>query len=258
MGLPRRDKTSSLKPGMEAWSGRYARSGYRKSSRLFGAEPPFPISAKNNILEKYMQYLDFQNSFKNFTVFSLADIRQVEPGFYRRRLNEWQEKGYIKKVVKGYYVFSGLDIDEKVLFEIANRIYSPSYISFEMALSYYGLIPESVYGITSASTRKTSHFKTSVGEFFYRTIRPKLYFGFELFKNNEKLFKLASPEKAFIDLFYIKTELRDAASFGGMRVNRKEFQKLVSRGKMNDYLSAYGQKSLKRRVDNFWEYITHA
>ena len=109
-----------------------------------------------------MQYLEFQKSFNNFTVFSLADIRQVEPGFYRRRLNEWQGKGYLKKVIKGYYIFSGMVLKESVLFEIANRIYNPSYISFEMALAYYGLIPESVYGITSASTRKTSHFRTPV------------------------------------------------------------------------------------------------
>jgi predicted transcriptional regulator of viral defense system len=105
-----------------------------------------------------MQYLEFQNVLKDFTVFSLADIRQVEPGFHRRRLNEWQEKGYIKKVVKGHYVFSGQELDERGLFEIANRIYAPSYVSFEMALSYYGLIPESVFAITSASTRKTSRF----------------------------------------------------------------------------------------------------
>lgn len=166
-----------------------------------------------------MQYLEFQKAFSDFTVFSLADIRQAEPGFHRRRLNEWQEKGYIKKVIKGYYIFSGLAIKEDVLFEIANRIYSPSYISFEMALAYYGLIPESVYGITSASTRKTSHFRTAIGDFIYRTIRPRLYFGFELLKNNGKLFRMASPEKAFIDLFYIKTGLRENTGFEGLRVN---------------------------------------
>ena len=127
-----------------------------------------------------------------------------------------------------------------------------------MALSYYGLIPESVYGITSASTRKTSHFKTSVGAFIYRTIRPKLYFGFDFLKNNEKLFKMASAEKAFLDLFYIKTELRDAASFEGLRINREAFLKLMNHGKINGYLCVYGQVSLKRRVSNFWEYIRHA
>lgn len=218
----------------------------------------FLIDVINNTLEKYMNYIEFRKIVGAFTIFSLADIRQADPKFHRRRLNEWQDKGYIRKVIKGYYVFTDTPLDEKSLFEIANRIYAPSYVSFEMALAYYGLIPESVYGITSASTRKTSHFKTQIGTFIYRTIRPKLYFGFDFVRNNEKLFKLASPEKAFLDLFYIKTELRDAASFEGLRVNRRAFLKLVNHGKMNNYLSVYTQTSLKRRINNFWEHIKHA
>ncbi len=205
-----------------------------------------------------MNYIEFRKLMGSFTVFSLADIRQAEPAFHRRRLNEWQEKGYIRKVVKGYYVFSDLPLSENIMFEIANRIYAPSYVSFEMALAHYGLIPESVYGITSASTRKTSHFKTVIGSFIYRTIRPKLYFGFNFLESNGKLFKLASPEKAFLDLFYIKTGLCDAASFEGLRIDRKIFLKLMDRVKLNDYLSVYGQASLKRRINKFWEYIKHA
>jgi len=205
-----------------------------------------------------MNYIEFKKIVGPFTVFSIADIRQADPAFHRRRLNEWQEKGYIRKVVRGYYIFADAPLNEKSLFEIANRIYEPSYVSFEMALAYHGLIPESVYGITSASTRKTSHFKTQIGSFIYRTISPKLYFGFDLIKNNEKLFKLATPEKAFIDLFYNKTELRDEASFEGLRVNSEAFLKLMNYDKMNDYLGAYGQASIKRKVNNFWEYIKHA
>lgn len=218
----------------------------------------FLIDVINNILEKYMNYIEFQKILGAFTVFSLADIRQADPAFHRRRLNEWQEKGYIRKIIKGYYVFADRALDEKVLFEIANRIYAPSYVSFEMALAYYGLIPESVYGITSAVTRKTSHFKTPIGVFIYRTIRPKLYFGFDFLKDKEKVFKLASPEKAFLDLFYIKTEIRDTASFEGLRINRETFFKLINRDKVNGYLDVYGQVSLKRRVNNFWEYIRNA
>ena len=82
-----------------------------------------------------MTYIEFQKLLNPFTVFSLADIRQAGFTFHRRRLSEWQEKGYIRKVIKGYYVFVDRAIDEKVLFEIANRIYAPSYVSFEMALA---------------------------------------------------------------------------------------------------------------------------
>ncbi len=205
-----------------------------------------------------MNYLEFQKTVGPFTVFSLADIRQADPAFHRRRLNEWQEKGYIRKVIRGYYVFADRAFDERALFEIANRIYAPSYVSFEMALAYYGLIPESVYGITSAATRKTSHFKTTIGVFVYRTIRPKLYFGFDFLKDKEKVFRMASPEKAFLDLFYIKTELRDVASFEGLRINREVFLNLMNFAKINGYLDIYGQVSLKRRVNNFWEYIRNA
>ncbi|MFA5142987.1 MAG: hypothetical protein WC522_02300 [Candidatus Omnitrophota bacterium] len=101
-----------------------------------------------------MKYIEFRKIMGGFPVFSLSDIRQADPTFQRRRLNEWREKGYLKKVIKGHYIFSDLSLDENRLFEIANRIYAPSYVYFEMALAYYGLIPESVYGITSASTRK--------------------------------------------------------------------------------------------------------
>ncbi len=205
-----------------------------------------------------MQYLEFQNALKGFTVFSLADIRQAEPGFHRRRLNDWQAKGYIKKVVKGHYVFSSLELDEQVLFEIANRIYPPSYVSFEMALSFYGLIPESVFGITSASTRKTSRFSTTIGEFLYRTIQPRLYFGFVITRHAGRSFRIAEPEKAFLDLFYARSQLREAADFAGLRVNDEAFGKLMDRDKLTRYLAAFDRKSLRRRVDAFLEYITHA
>lgn len=37
---------------------------------------------------------------------------------------------------------------------LSSYIYGPSYLSFEYALSYYGLIPEAVYTYTSASFNK--------------------------------------------------------------------------------------------------------
>ena len=47
-----------------------------------------------------MKFLELKNELKDFPVFSLNDIRNIEPDFHRRRLNEWQNKGYIKN--KGY------------------------------------------------------------------------------------------------------------------------------------------------------------
>lgn len=205
-----------------------------------------------------MHYIEFEKKMRAFPVFSLADIRQAEPGFDRRRLSEWQDKDYIRKVIKGYYIFSDLALNENALFEIANRIYAPSYVSFEMALAYHGLIPESVYGITSASTRKTMRFKTTLGEFSYRAIQSKLYFGFEYLVRGGRHYKIASAEKALLDYFYLHPELSDADSFREMRVSREIVLEKINHKKLISYAGVYAQKSLKRRVKEFWGYITHA
>src|SRR3989339_2115183 len=117
------------------------------------------------ILRNKMQFLDLKSQFRDFIVLSVSDIRKAEPEFGVRRLVEWQKKGYIKKIIKNFYVFGDQEITEPGLFTIANDIYSPSYISFEMALAHYHLIPESVYGITSATTKKTTVFGTQLGDF---------------------------------------------------------------------------------------------
>jgi len=55
-----------------------------------------------------MNYIELRKTFKDFTLFSLSDIRGWEDRFFRTRLNEWQDKGYIKKIVKGHYIFADL------------------------------------------------------------------------------------------------------------------------------------------------------
>lgn len=205
-----------------------------------------------------VQYIELKESLKNFTVFSLTDIRKIDPVFHRRRLSEWQEKGYIKKVIKGYYIFSNLELNENVLFEIANRIYSPSYISFEMAFSYYHLIPESVYGITSASTRRTYKFKTPVAEFTYKTIKQNLFFGYELVKYDDKYFKIASIEKAVLDYFYINSDVKTRSDFASLRMNQDMFFKQVNKEKLHTFTEKFGNKALAKRIRSFWEFMKNA
>jgi len=205
-----------------------------------------------------MQYIELKEALKNWTVFSLADIKKVDSNFYRRRLNEWQDKGYIKKIIKGYYIFSDLELNETVLFEIANRIYSPSYISFEMAFSYYHLIPESVYGITSASTRRTYRFKTPLAEFSYSAIKPQLFFGYNLIKYDDKYFKIASIEKAILDYLYINSDVKKENDFEGLRINKDMFFKQVDKKRLYEFLEKFAQKTLAKRINSFLGFMENA
>ena len=205
-----------------------------------------------------MNFIEFKEKFKDFTVFSLNDIRNIEGNFRRRSLNEWQDKGYIKKVVDKYYIFSDLELNENVLFEIANRIYSPSYVSMEMALSYYHLIPESVYMVTSVTTRKTNSFDTKIGNFDYRTVKSEFYFGFVIENYGDKHYKIASIEKSILDYLYLNPGIRKKEDFESLRINYDEFRNSVDPEKIDSYISVFRQKTLKRRVDSFMEYMKNA
>ena len=203
--------------------------------------------------------MDFKEALKPFTVFSLQEIKKIDADFQRRRLNEWQDKGYIKKVIKGFYIFSDLKINEKVLGEIANRIYAPSYVSLEMALSYYSFIPESVYAITSTATRKTSRFSTPIGEFIYRTIKPALFFGYNLVAyNDQKIFKIASPEKAILDYLYINPHIKSEDELSSLRLNVDLFWQTIDENQLGNYLEKFGQLALSQRVQRLMEFMKNA
>ena len=205
-----------------------------------------------------MRYISFKDSLKEYTVFSLADIKSIDADFQLRRLHEWQKKNYIKKLIKGYYIFSDLALKEEVLFEIANRMYNPSYISLECALAYYSLIPESVYGITSISTRRTYTFSTPIAAFVYKTIKPQLFFGYTLVSYDHKSFKIASPEKALIDYFYLHPEIQTWSDYQSLRIDKEMFIHRINQKKLARFLDQYDQKKLKTRITSFLECMRHA
>lgn len=205
-----------------------------------------------------MTFLELQHALKDFTVFSLSDIHSIEPGFYRTRLNEWQDKGYIRKVLRRYYIFTDQAIDEHILFTIANKIYSPSYISLESALSYYHLIPESVYAITSVSTLLTRSFKTSIAHFKYNMTKPEIFFGYILKADNNRHVKIACPEKAVLDYLYINPSIKSKDDFSEMRINTEMFKKQINIQKLDELAEKIGQKALLIRLKTLKEYTRNA
>lgn len=119
-------------------------------------------------------------------------------------------------------------------YRLANTICSPSYLSFEFALSYHGLIPEAVYNFTSATfeKKKKKEFKTPFGTFTYRDVPSVAYpYGIECVSENGYTFQIASPEKALCDELYIQSpvtsqrELKELL-FDGLRIDWELFCKL--------------------------------
>ncbi len=195
-----------------------------------------------------MRYLELRNRMKPFILFTLNDIRRVESAFHRARLSEWQAKGYIRKLTRGRYMFTDREITEPVLFGIANRLCDPSYVSFETALAWYGLIPESVYQVTSASTRKTARFSTEVAGFSYRTLKPSLFWGYVLQEDAGEGFKIARPEKAILDFLYLHPSWSGEKDFAELRLDRVRYSEVVDREIFQAYLEKFAHKALRERA----------
>lgn len=214
---------------------------------------------KITCLRNVMKFIDFKEMLKPYTIFTINEIRKIDNGFHRRRLTEWQQKKYIKKIIKGHYIFSDIQLNEQILFEIANRIYLPSYISLKMALSYHHLTPETIYQITSVSPRKTITFPTQIGEFSYRTIKPSLFFGYDLIRyNNQKFFKLASLEKAILDYLYLSPQLKTKDDFQSLRLNSEIFWEKINSEKLFNYTRKFKLKRLNKTVNSFMEFMKNA
>jgi predicted transcriptional regulator of viral defense system len=142
------------------------------------------------------------------------------------------------KVRNGLYA---LRIDVPADEIIANRLYAPSYISFEYALSKAGIIPEAVYTITSATTRVTREFIVNNKSFAYSRIKKQAYRGYMTEKIGGATVLIATAEKALADYLYFvdlkKKTLNERLSIRGLK------KKAVM-----EYAGLFGRKSLIRLV----------
>ena len=201
-----------------------------------------------------MNYLEFEKALKPYPVFSVKDIQKRYPGFDSRRLVEWQQKGYLEKVKRGYYCFGERSRGEHFLYFAANKIYSPSYISFESALAWYNLIPEGVFITTSATTKNTASYASAIGNFEYKHLKPILFFGYKLLKRKDFTIKIAEPEKVILDYFYINT-LNNLEEIEEIRFNEIVAKELISFDKLQQYQRVFNSKKLDKRIRIFIKVI---
>jgi predicted transcriptional regulator of viral defense system len=88
---------------------------------------------------------------------------------------------------------------------LAPVIYGPSYLSFEFALAFHALIPETVVTFTSATyeKKKAKRYETPFGTYTYRDVPSEAYpVGVVLYSEQGYGFQIASPEKALCDQLY--------------------------------------------------------
>ena len=148
----------------------------------------------------------------------------------KTKLSRMVKQGKYFQIARGLY-----ETDKNVPGHLlAGSIYGPSYISFEYALGFYGMIPEAVYTITSATfeKRKKKKYETAFGTFTYRDV-PSAGFSLNirLIQEGSYFYRIADPEKALCDQLYTmppakNIKLLAELLFDDLRIEETELLKL--------------------------------
>ena len=160
----------------------------------------------------------------------------------KTKLGRLVREGVYTPIIRGIY-----ETNSKTPgYLLAGSIYGPSYLSFEFALSYYGMIPEAVHVYTSATfdKKKKRMYDTRFGNFIYRDVPAKVYpLGITLETEGDYTFQIATKEKALCDKLYSmkvasnQKELR-AMLVDDLRIDIDEFRNLDGR-RIQEISNAY-------------------
>lgn len=182
--------------------------------------------------------------------FGIQHIKMLFPDFNSKNLTFWQKKGYLIKLRSGLYTFSDYKSESGIALHFANQIYQPSYISLHSALNFYGIIPEIPSSITSVCTPKTQRFENPFGQFTYQTVQPLRFFGYKSLNAGKWSVRIAEPEKAIIDLFYLYPMYNSPEEIALLRFDEDILPKIVRRKVLNSYAERMQSLALQKRVNH--------
>lgn len=165
-------------------------------------------------------------------IITIDDLLEEYSGYkdIHGKIRRLVKEGKLIPIIRGLYETNKNTPGEY----LAIHIYSPSYISFDTALSYHGLIPEYAYNYTCASFNKRKHkiYKTSFGIYLYQDI-PKLVYPYDIkvYIVNGYTYHMATPEKAICDKLYSLSPVKNIDEleylmFEDLRIDEDDFYDL--------------------------------
>lgn len=131
-----------------------------------------------------------------FTAADLGKILGLRSTSLLVTLSRLVKEGVLLRVRKNIYLVFGGGYE---IAQVANQLYFPSYLSFEAALSRFGILSQIPYTLTFATSRPPKKSEVGETEIEYSHLKPDLYFGYQ----PEGGIYVAEPEKALLDELYL-------------------------------------------------------
>ena len=178
-------------------------------------------------------------------------------GEYRNpmcKLGRLVEEGKYTPIIRGLY-----ETDPRTPGYLLSSFYSPSYLSFEYALSRHGLIPEWVraYTLATCGKNKRKEYDTPFGVFYCQDVPERVFdIGIKAIDERGYRYWIAGPEKALCDKLYdvkpieSKRYIEDLL-FGDLRIDEDGLEEM-DRGLIRRIADSYHCKN----VTYFCDYMT--
>lgn len=193
-----------------------------------------------------MAKIDIMNSIlrSKQTVFTFKEVNlladgQTSPALMYRRISYYIKKGALISLRRGVYA-KDKNYDK---FELGNKIFTPSYISFETVLAKAGVVFQ-FYGQIFVATYLTREIKIGDQLYSYKKIKNQVLertdhpTGIE----NRGTYSIATPERAFLDVVYLSKDYH----FDNLSALNWE--------KVFEILPIYENKQMEERVKKYYEY----
>lgn len=142
------------------------------------------------------------------TVFSVnmltKYLNEADDISLRKKISYYMKVWYLKRPTRGLYSISWTEINSK---ELANKMFSPSYISFETALYYHWIIfqvhPNQVdLAYKKSDTRELQELNLTIK---LRCLKTDILLSPEWLIYQEN-YTIAVPERAFLDMIYLNKD----------------------------------------------------
>jgi hypothetical protein len=139
------------------------------------------------------------------TVFTINELSQIIPHSsdktLRLKISNYKKRWYIEKITRWIYSIPNIKINS---FELANKIYSPSYISFFSALYHHGIIFQANPSQIDLAYKKSQivKLKNLWLEIKLRCLKEDILLNPEWLLIQDT-YTIASPERAFLDTIYL-------------------------------------------------------
>ena len=138
------------------------------------------------------------------SVFTFKEILitsgQVDADALKRRLHYYVKKGQLYHIRRGFYA-KDKNYDR---LELATKIFTPSYISFETVLAENGIIFQH-YNTIFVATYQTREIECDNQLYSYRKIKDNILTNSAGLEDRGNYFA-ATKERAFLDLIYLNTD----------------------------------------------------